>query len=104
MALAVSPSFSPPIWLQQAFDQAFDQAKAEFLLELKDHAVLDLAKLTTIDDVYGEAETIQQNQARSKTLRGLGRIKRCLDLLQQYTEVIEVFVQVKPAILALIWV
>ncbi|KAI1378425.1 hypothetical protein F4677DRAFT_394594 [Hypoxylon crocopeplum] len=89
----------PPLWLQEAFDNA----KNEFLRDLKDPASAHLTKITTIDDVYREAEQIQRTQAKSKTLRGLGRINKCLDLLRQYSDVIEIFVQVKPDILALIW-
>lgn len=100
MPPAASPPNPPPVWLQQAFDQA----KAEFLVECKDAPIIDFAKVTTVDDVYREAEEIQKKQAKSRNLRGLGRIKKCLDLLGQYADVIEVFVQVKPDVLALIWV
>jgi len=93
MSLPVLPNIAP---FQDAMNKAWDglteKEKAEFL------------KLQTISDVYAETDRIQREQGKNGLLRNLKQIEPYLLWLKQYSGVIEVFVQVKPQILALIWV
>lgn len=58
----------------------------------------------TVDDLRDAIEEIQNDQAQRHGLRNLNKIKHFLHGLEQYAGVLEVFVQVKPDILGLIWV
>jgi len=78
--------------MNKAWDGLTEKEKAEFL------------KLQTIGDVYAETDRIQREQGNKGLLRNLKQIEPYLLWLKQYSGVIEVFVQVKPQILALIWV
>lgn len=85
-------------------EEAFASAQDEFRKSLKDPALYDLTQLATAADVYAAAEGIQRKQAKTRTLRALGKIKPFIDGMKGYAAVIEVFVQVKPDIMGLIWV
>ncbi|CVL05439.1 uncharacterized protein FMAN_10739 [Fusarium mangiferae] len=84
--------------------EVFEKAKADFLKGIKDPKLRnELEKATTIDDIWDYTEQLQKDQASNKRLRGMKRIGPYIERLQEYAGVIEVFVQVKPDILALIW-
>ncbi|KAF8538870.1 hypothetical protein BDD12DRAFT_926090 [Trichophaea hybrida] len=93
MSLPVTPNIAP---FQDAMNKAWDglteKEKAKFLM------------LRTIGDVYAETDRIQHEQGKKGLLRNLKQIDPYLLWLKQYSGVIEVFVQVNPQILALIWV
>jgi hypothetical protein len=91
---------NPSAWLNDAFASAM----GEFKRSLKNPAMYDFSKITSIDDVYKATDEIQKQQLKTKTLRGLKRIKPLIDALNEYSGVVEVFVQVKPEVLGLIWV
>ena len=59
---------------------------------------------TTIDDVWTEVETIQDEQSARRSLRNMKRIEPFINGLRNYSAVLEVFVQAKPEIMAFIWV
>ncbi|KAI1657870.1 hypothetical protein F4813DRAFT_389137 [Daldinia decipiens] len=84
-------------------DEAFKSAKEDFKKSLKNPALYDFSTVNSVDDVVDEAIKIQKQQAKTKTLRGLKRINPLLNGLKEYAAVIEVFVQVKPDIMGLIW-
>ncbi|KAK7698936.1 hypothetical protein SLS57_012494 [Botryosphaeria dothidea] len=83
---------------------AFEVAKEEFLLKFPNCSRYDFSKHSTIGDVYEATDQIQREQASKGTLRNLAKIKPFLDGLAKYEKVIETLVQVKPDVLALIWV
>lgn len=84
--------------------EAFLNAKKDFLSSLKDPALIDhVSNVTSIEDIYDFVRKLQHDQSKRHGLRNLRKINQYLDRLMQYTSVIEVFVQVKPDILALIW-
>ncbi|PNP80169.1 hypothetical protein FNYG_06492 [Fusarium nygamai] len=84
--------------------EVFEKAKADFLNGIKDQKLrTQLQKATTIDDIWDYTEQLQKEQGSTKRLRGMRRIGPYIERLQEYAGVIEVFVQVKPDILALIW-
>ena len=58
----------------------------------------------TADELKDAIEEIQNAQAQRNGLRNLNKIKHFLHGLDQYAGVLEVFMQVKPDILGLIWV
>lgn len=87
-------------WLQQAFLSARD----EFFRNLPKTTKFDFSKLTTVDDVYRAAKEIEREQKKTKSFRGLKRIEPFINVLKEYSGVIDTFVQVKPDIMGLIWV
>ncbi|KAK6855639.1 hypothetical protein PG995_007790 [Apiospora arundinis] len=78
-------------------------AVAEFKGRLECPDQIDLDTAQSINDIYEETARIQASQTRTKTLRASSRLKPYLNFLAQYESTIEVFIQVKPDILALIW-
>jgi hypothetical protein len=81
----------------------FEKILASFQTRLS-QADVELFRITTFDDLKVAVATIQKEQAARKGLRNLNKIKPFLTCLNQYTQVLEVFVQVKPEILGFIWV
>ena len=84
--------------------EAFESAKKDFLQKLTNPQDYDFSKFNSIDEVYDATDEIQEEQARSGTLRNLRKIQPYLDCLNQYAGVLDTFIQVKPEILTLIWV
>ncbi|KAI1457992.1 hypothetical protein F4805DRAFT_474716 [Annulohypoxylon moriforme] len=84
-------------------DAAFKSAKEDFKRSLKNPALYDFEKLTSIEDVLEEAKKIERQQAKTRTLRGLRRIQPLINGLKEYSAIIEVFAQAKPDIMSLIW-
>jgi hypothetical protein len=83
---------------------AFQNAKKDFLDSLKDPSLFDsVSNITSIHDVYTFTTQLQNDQSNRQGLRNLRKIAPYLDRLKQYAGVVEVFVQVKPEIMALIW-
>jgi hypothetical protein len=84
--------------------QVFNAVKREFEAKLSSHTPFQsLLSAATIDEVYNALERYQKEQAKTSKLRHLERIQPLLARLKEYAGVIEVFVQVKPDILALLW-
>ena len=85
-------------------ENAFEDAKQAFRKKLKDPRLYDQILATkTVDDVYEATAKLQETTLGSGRLRYLGKIRRFLEQLSSYAAVIEVFIQVKPDVLALIW-
>jgi hypothetical protein len=85
-------------------DDAFLEARREFLRSVSHHHRQAFAQFGTIEHVYDAITKIQKEQAKSKTLVALKRIEPYLVGLNEYVGVIDTFAQVKPEILCLIWV
>jgi hypothetical protein len=82
----------------------FDTAKREFKNGLDNENLFqDILAVTNINQVYDAIEELQDKQRKQDSLRYLARVDPFLKRLQSYASVIEVFVQVKPEILCLIW-
>ncbi|TGJ79599.1 hypothetical protein E0Z10_g9161 [Xylaria hypoxylon] len=97
MITTMAASFDP---VQDAFDNAMSGFKAE----LKDDQVYnDILQITTIDQVYDSTNEIQRKQGQVGHLRHLSKISPYLKRLSEYAATIEVFIQAKPDVLALIW-
>jgi hypothetical protein len=96
---AIPPS-QPDPWMVEAFQTA----TTEFKRRLKDTPKFDFSQYGSAKDVYEKTRRIQAEQVKSGSLRALNRISPYLKCLAQYESAIKVFVQVKPELLALIWV
>lgn len=73
------------------FDASFNEAElAEF-------------QRTTLDDLKSSIADIQRKQASERKLRNMNRLSKFLESIQQYGNVIEVFVNT-PEVLGFIWV
>ena len=81
----------------------FDVAVSDFQGEV-DQKLFDFNALYTVDDLYNEIQKTQEDQGRNRELRNMNKMKPLLDCLEQYSSVLDTFVQVKPSVLALIWV
>ena len=84
--------------------EAFDFARRDFLQSLTDPHDYDFSQYNSIEQVYDATEKIQKEQEKSGTLRNLNKIQPYLECMSQYAQTIDTFVQVKPEILAVIWV
>lgn len=82
----------------------FDAAVKDFQDELPDRDEFDFLAIKTIDDVYEEIERTQEEQGQKGQLRNMKGIAPFLACLEQYSGILDTFVQVKPNVLALIWV
>lgn len=85
-------------------DEEFKAARDDFFKSVKNPEKHDFTKFATAKDVWDATDDIQKRQSQTKTLRGLNRIRPFLEALNQFSDTIEVFVQAKPDILALLWV
>lgn len=61
-------------------------------------------QFTTLDDLKAEITNIQEIQAQRRGFRNLNRVRPFLNGIEQYSKVIEVFVNAKPDIMAFVWV
>ena len=83
---------------------AFDAAVKDFQDELPDKEEFKFLGIETIDDVYREIERTQEEQGRTRQLRNMKKIAPFLACLEEYSGVLDTFVQAKANVLALIWV
>ena len=82
----------------------FDAAVEDFQNDLPDRDEFDFLAIETIDDVYKEIDRTQEEQGRKGQLRNMKKIAPFLACLEQYSQVLDTLIQVKPSVLALIWV
>lgn len=83
---------------------AFDSAVKDFQDELPDKEAFNFQGIETIDDVYREIERTQEEQGQTRQLRNMKKIAPFIACLEEYSGVLETFVQAKASVLALIWV
>ena len=98
------PVQAPSSSSETSVDSEFDDAVRDFQSEIGDHELFDFNALHTVHDLNNEIQKTQEEQGRKRQLRNMQMMARLLDRLDQYSGVVETFVQVKPAVLALIWV
>jgi len=82
----------------------FSQARSSVWKKLTDKEKKELSGINTIEDVWKVTRDIQAEQAKSRTMGNMNKIRPYLEGLQRYGEVIGIFVQAKPEILSFIWV
>lgn len=84
--------------------KAFEQAQQAFRKKIvKSRDYDEILRTTTIAEVYEVTFKIQEELSSRGRLRYLAKIQPFLTRLSELSSVIEVFVQVKPELLALIW-
>jgi hypothetical protein len=84
--------------------KAFEDAQEAFRKKLKDERLYEQILTTKkVTDVYEATAKLQETILGKGRLRYLGKIGRFLEKLSSYVSVIEIFIQVKPDMLALIW-
>ncbi|KAJ4193958.1 hypothetical protein NW767_010198 [Fusarium falciforme] len=84
--------------------EPFEQAQQRFLRDLRDPGLYkEILTAKSIDEVYKATSEIQAKMGPQGKMRHLAKIKPLLDRLTEYALVIEVFMQVKPDVIALIW-
>ena len=93
----MDPSYDP---VQYVFERSIRDFKANLK---NDKLYNDILQTTSIDQIYDLTDKLQEEQAKDGHLRHLSRIGPFLERLRGYEAVIDMFVQVKPDILALIW-
>lgn len=90
--------------LNDPIQLVFDKSIREFKANLKnDKLYSEILQTTTIDQVYDITDKLQAEQAKDGHMRHMSKIGPFLERLRLYVGAIEVFVQVKPDMLALIW-
>ncbi|KAF2647160.1 hypothetical protein K491DRAFT_644350 [Lophiostoma macrostomum CBS 122681] len=86
------------------FQGVFESAITEFRAHVKnDDLYREILQTKSIDEVYQVTDKLQEDQARTGRLRHLSKIEPFLVGVKNYASVIEVFMQAKPDVLALIW-
>ena len=80
----------------------FDQALTNFKATLP-AAEQQQFSIASEEAVRRELDDLQKRQETRRTLRNLNRIEPFIKALAQLSEVIGIFVQAKPDILAFIW-
>lgn len=81
----------------------FSASSLEFRNKVPDGFVDTFAEIRTLEDLESAIRDIEAKQADRKSLRYLNKIKPCLKALDDYSKVIEVFVNAKPEIMAFVW-
>lgn len=84
--------------------EVFDAAKREFDESLPSNTKFrEILAIDTVDKVWDAIAKLQHDQEKKSNLRHVSRMQLFLDRIRSYSAVIEVFVQVKPEVLALLW-
>lgn len=65
---------------------------------------IETFELATYEDLKIAVDNIQKEQSQRQGLRNLNKMRPLLEFLQQYSRVIEQFVNAKATLLAFIWV
>lgn len=68
-----------------------------------DRIYADICAIQTVDDVYNFTDELQKKQGESRRLRHLSKIETYLSRLRDFAGVLDVFAQIEPKILGLIW-
>jgi hypothetical protein len=83
---------------------AFETAKNNFLSSLSAQEAATLGTPHTAEDVLGEVRKAEENhRSKSITRRYTKKIEPFLKGVEQYGKAIDVFVNVYPEVLSLIW-
>ena len=82
---------------------AFLTALSDFKAGLSDDGIDDVEISSSVSDLKIAISDVEKEQSKRKSLRNMGRLRPLIDALENYSKVVEVFVNVKPAVLAFIW-
>jgi len=84
-----------------SIEQGFHQAMAEFKIHLKPEEE-SMFSFTTLHDLEAAAIKIQDSQRKRKTAQNLKRIRPFLQAMEQYKDIIEVFLNTS-SVLCFVW-
>ncbi|KAF8465673.1 hypothetical protein BDZ91DRAFT_220674 [Kalaharituber pfeilii] len=83
--------------------RAFQKALENFMAKLSKEQLKEFQDFGSIQHVYICTKELQDKHKQNRTERYLARLNPYLDGLQQYAKVIDVLVQIRPEIMAIIW-
>lgn len=89
--------------MAQPNDSGFSGLLSAFRCRLSQQDINNFQS-TTLEDLREEITRIQKEQAQRRGFRNLNKVRPFLNGIEQYSKVIEVFVNAKPSIMAFIWV
>jgi hypothetical protein len=81
----------------------FSSVFLSFKETLLQHHVDEFQEIKSLGDLDLAIREIEKQQANRKSLRNMQKVRPFLNALEQYSQVIEVFVNAKPDMLAFIW-
>jgi hypothetical protein len=67
------------------------------------HYIDEFQEIKSLGDLNHAIQAIEKQQANRRCLRNMQKVRPFLNALEQYSQVIEVFVNAKPDMLAFIW-
>ena len=82
---------------------AFEEAFHEFKSDPATEKLLEGDYLSSPAELRLTIKNIEEKQGSRKLILGLRRLKPLIEGLEKYSKIVEVFVNVKPDILAFIW-
>lgn len=84
--------------------QAFETAKSAFKKRLKDDELFeDFLQSTSIENVWETIEKLQARQDAERRIRRFHLMEKFLGKLSSYIKVVDIYIQIRPDIMALIW-
>ena len=86
-----------------AESSAFSSAMQSFHDTLSPSDADQIKKVATLGDLTLAIRDIEREQAQRRSLRSMSKIRPFLNSLEEYSKVIEVFVNAKPDVLSFIW-
>jgi hypothetical protein len=90
--------------INDSFQAEFDTAIQGFRVKLKnDNLYREILQTRNVEELYDVTDKLQEEQSKTGRLRHLSKIEPFLEGLRRYASVIEIFMQAKPDVLALIW-
>ena len=92
-----------PSIMAEPDDSIFSHVLSAFRLRMSPQDISDFQS-TTFEDLKAEITAIQRKQAQRRGFRNLNRVRPFINGIEQYSKVIEVFVNAKPDIMAFVWV
>ena len=81
----------------------FSSVLLSFKENLPQHHVDEFQEIKSLGDLDLAIREIEKQQANRKYSRNMQKVRPFLNTLEQYSQVIEVFVNAKPDMLAFIW-
>jgi hypothetical protein len=82
----------------------FEKVVERFTNELPATERIAFSQSRSITAVYEEVYLMQQTHDKSKTFRYMNRLKPFIEALDKYSRVIDIFANVKPELIAFLWV
>lgn len=82
---------------------AFASALSDFKAGLLEDSLDVFEASASLPDLKTAIAEVEKEQSKRKSFRNMGKIRPLIDALENYSKVVEVFVNAKPDVLAFIW-